>query len=281
MKQLITLLLVLCLVPAASAQEVQKCCGTQSSTFLLGSTNYARHSQCLYAPGDFTGATAGSIIRLYYRYGVSGIEEGNTLGDMHISLVQTGATAFANETFLTGLQSVFDATSFSIAPGLSGDWFSIDLDTPFLYDPAQSLVVDIRFETSANTAFGTMSVGSTSGRKIMADNTSSPTGETWTTLQDIGFDLDQGSGMVQRLIPGIRLFPNPATNRSELILPQPLQDKSTLDLYDLTGRTVHTQVLAAGSSRAAVDLEALPAGIYMLQLRDATGVLNTLRLVRQ
>src|SRR5690606_4868500 len=116
MKKLITLLLVPVLLPPAFAQEVQKCCGSSSSTFLLGNTNYARHTQCLYAPGELAGATAGYISRLYFRYGVSGIAAGNTLGNLSIALLQTPATSFADEQFLTGLDTIRFPGTLNIAP---------------------------------------------------------------------------------------------------------------------------------------------------------------------
>ncbi|HNU58229.1 MAG TPA: hypothetical protein PKN30_16690 [Flavobacteriales bacterium] len=47
MKRLYTLLGTIGLLLSASGQDVQKCCGSNSSTFLLGSTSYARHTQCL------------------------------------------------------------------------------------------------------------------------------------------------------------------------------------------------------------------------------------------
>lgn len=280
MRSTLTLLLALGLLPLAQGQEVQKCCGTSSSTFLLGSTNYARHTQCLYAPGEFTGATAGNIMRIYYRYGSSGIGQGNTLGGLTISMLQTSATSLVGTTFLTGLQTVLAPTTLAIPPGSSGDWFRINLDTPFEFDPSMSLVVDIRFETSANTAFGTMAVSNASGRKIMWSNTSSPTGETWDTLQDLGFDLmATGIGRVRPHVTS--LFPNPTSGDAELELSAPLQDDASFDVVDLTGRTVSSGQVPAGSIRIPVALGAFPSGTYVLQLRDEQGLQLVRRLVRQ
>lgn len=281
MKRTIFFLLAACLSGSTYTQEVQKCCGTSSSTFLLGSTNYARHTQCLYAPGELSGAVVGNIVRLYYRYGTSGIANGNTLGDVEIGLLQTSATSLVGTTFLTGFQSVLDASSVAIAPGQSGNWFSIDLDTPFLFDPTQSLVVDIRFETSANTSFGTYAVSGTSGRKIMSSSTTNPSGETWDTLQDIGFDLDQGTGMAQRVLTAAMLHPNPAGTRSELYWRNPLTHHASLTLSDLSGRMVQAGQVPAGSDHAAVDLDDVAPGLYLLQLHDATGLLYSGRLVRE
>lgn len=281
MKGLLTLFLASSLVATGYSQDVQKCCGTSSSTFLLGNTSYARHTQCLYTPGDLTGAVSGSIIRLYYRYGTSGVAGGNTLGEFSVSLGQTTATALSGVEFLTGLQSVLDVSSFSIAPGESGNWFTIDLATPFLYDPSQSLVVDIRFETSANTSFGTYATSGNSGRKIMSASTTDPSGETWDTLQDLGFDLDATTGMSQRVLTNAMLYPNPAEASSELFWTAPLTHDGFITLSDLSGRTMTTSQVAAGRTQASVDLSSLAKGVYLLQLRDAAGLLYNGRLVRE
>ena len=281
MKRILTLLFAACLAGTTYTQEVQKCCGTSSSTFLLGNMNYARHTQCLYAPGDFTGAVAGNIIRLYYRYGTSGVADGNTLGHLSISLIQTSATSLTGVQFLTGLQSVLDVASFSIAPGQPGNWFTIDLDTPFLFDPTQSLVVDIRFETSDTPNFGTYSTSGTTGRKIMSSSTTDLSGETWTTLQDLGFDLDQGAGMSQRVLTDVMLYPNPAATSSELLWSTPLAQAGYITLSDLSGRTMMTSPVAAGLTRTSVDLTSMAKGMYLLQLRDAAGLLYSERLVRE
>lgn len=280
MKRLITLFFTTTLLIAASAQDVQKCCGSSSSTFLLGNTNYARHTQCLYTPSDFTGAAAGTIFRLYYRYGTSGIELGNTLGSLTIKLGQTTATAFSGVQFVTGLQTVLTTPSYTIAPGTSGAWFAIDLTTPFVYDPAQSLVVDISFETSSNTPFGTMSTSGHTGRKIMWEFTGTTSGESWDTLQDLGFDLSS-VGMSERALTNTYLFPNPTTTQADLSWSAPLQENATLTVTDLTGRVVVTDQVPSGAVRTSVPVSTLSAGTYVIQLRDASGLLFAQRLVRE
>lgn len=280
MKHILPTILFAALCAPAWGQEVQKCCNNSSSTFLLGNMNYARHSQCLYAPGDFTGAEAGSITRLYYRYGVSGIALGNTLEQVTISMQQTSATSFTGVQFLTGLQTVLGPAQVQIEPGISGDWFSIDLDTPFEYDPSLSLVVDINFAHSTNSSFGTMSESGTTGRKIMSSSTTDLSGESWTTLQDIGFDL-LSTGMAERMPAVTALFPNPAQAASELRLAAPLPGPVELLVADLTGRTVQERQLPTGTTKASVDMQDLPPGIYLVQLRDEAGRVQARRLVRQ
>lgn len=280
MKRPLTLLVAACFVLSTIAQDVQKCCGSSSSTFLLGSTDYARHTQCLYAPDELEGATDGYIVRMYYRYGISGITLGNTLGDVTIKLGQTTATAFSGVDFLTGLQTVLETASLSIAPGASGDWFSIDLTTPFEFDPTRSLVVDISFETSENTSFGTMSTSGNVGRKIMSEFTGTTSGESWDTLQDLGFDLSL-TGMSERALTGAVLFPNPTSARVDLVWSEPLVTNATLTVHDASGRLVHTAQVGAGNTRTIMDLASLSSGLYGVQLRDGSGLLFSQRLAQE
>lgn len=264
----------------ASAQEVQKCCGTSNSTFLLGNIDYARHTQCLYTPADLTGEAAGYITRLYYRYGSTGIDAGNTLGEFSVSLGQTDMAAFDGLAFFTDVDLALQTAAFTIAPGAQGDWFAIDLATPFLYDPTRTLIVDIRFTTSVTENFGTLSTTATD-RKMMSASTTDLEGELWDSLQDLGFDLDDNAGISAHAIQGSTVLPNPATTYTELRLPAPLNAHAMLTLTDATGRIVRSQQVPQGSTRIGLDLAALPAGMYLLHLHDAAGPLLTQRLVKE
>ena len=84
MKRTITLLLAIAGIMIASvqlqAQMFYKGLGTQNSTYLLGLMT-GSHTQCIYLPSDLTPVPqAGSIVRIYYRYGDVDQEVGNTLG---------------------------------------------------------------------------------------------------------------------------------------------------------------------------------------------------------
>ncbi|HMQ77421.1 MAG TPA: T9SS type A sorting domain-containing protein [Flavobacteriales bacterium] len=265
-------ILWLLIVPALCAQDVQKCCGTSNSTFLLGNLSTASHSQCLYLPSDLTNATAGPITRLYYRYGTTGQTTGNTLTGFMVRLTQTSATAFAGgNTFFTGLDTALIRASFTIPPGTTGDWFPIDLDDPFTYDPALTLVVDLSFTGSANTGFGTLSTN-LAGRKLYWNDISSPTGQSVvTTWQDIGFDLNAPTGISGPAVSStMQLFPNPTTGLVHLRSAAPL---GPLELRDLTGRTLLR--FAPTGPEADLDLRTLPPGSYLL-LGVGAGALRVL-----
>lgn len=203
------------LFPTAHAQDVQKCCGTSNSTFLLGNLSTASHSQCLYTPADLSNATTGDITRIYYRYGTTGQASGNTLTNFMVRMTQTPDTLFAGgNTFFTGLDTLLVRASHTIAPGTTGDWFVIELDTPFPYDPSLTLVVDLSFTGSVTTNFGTLSTNR-AGRKLYWSDLTSPTGESVvTTWQDIGFDLAGSTAVWATMAaPSMHVFPNPAADR--------------------------------------------------------------------
>lgn len=279
MMRSLTLGAALTLTASMVAQDVQRCCSASSSTFMLGSTTYARHTQCLYTPGDLTGEANGHITRLYFRYG-TGVNQGNTLGAFRISLGQTTATTFSDATFLTDLDTVLEASSYTIAAGATGNWFSIDLTTPFPYDASKSLVVDTRFETSQVTNFGTQA-SDVVGQKIISPSTTDPTGQLWETLQDIGFDVIGSLGMSTRVMTQVNIFPNPTSTQVDLTWSAPLEENASLTVCDLSGRMVLEDRLAKGSVRTSVGVSDLAEGIYTLQVRDGSGLLLSKRLMRE
>lgn len=119
------LALAFALPVALCAQDVQRCCGTSNSTFLLGNTSFAPHTQSLYLPGDLQNEVSGLITTLYFRYGSTGEDLGNTLTGLMIRLGMTTAGAFTSNTFFTDLDTVLMAPTYTIAPGTEGNWFSI------------------------------------------------------------------------------------------------------------------------------------------------------------
>jgi len=71
----------------------------------------------------------------------------------------------------------------------------------------------------------------------------------------------------------LRLFPNPTSGLLTLDVPGLTGNTTRLNarLLDVTGREVSAPFSRAGASRLDLDLTALPAGIYFLQLRDSAG----------
>lgn len=102
--------------------------------------------QILFLAGEFNQpapAPAGTITALAFR-----IRSNYPLGpwtytDLTIKLGQSNITTLPSGVFYTGaLTTVYYSASVSLT-GAAGDWMYITLDTPFAYDPTQSLIVDV------------------------------------------------------------------------------------------------------------------------------------------
>jgi len=79
---------------------------------------------------------------------------------------------------------------------------------------------------------------------------------------------------------GIDVFPNPASDRIEVVYGA--SGRLTLELVDATGRTVQVRELgqrAPGVHRDVVDIAGQPAGLYVLRIRNEAGETGTKRLI--
>jgi hypothetical protein len=272
--------LVLALPFGVSAQAVQRCCGTSNSTFLLGNTSFAPHTQSLYLPGDLQNEVSGLITTLYFRYGNTGEDLGNTLTGLMIRLGTTTATAFAGAAFFTDLDTVLMAPSYFIAPGTEGNWFSIPLQTPFAYDASQTLILDIWFTASATTNFGTLGTNN-NGRKLYSLTLDAPTGtSTSSTWQDIGFDVEVGTGLRDATASGVRVLPLPGHAQVQLLRTTDWADDVTVRLHDVSGKPLHSTRWAAGSTTHLLDLQGHAAGVYLITLHSADGAVRYTRFVK-
>jgi hypothetical protein len=102
--------------------------------------------QLLYLPGDFNQpipAPVGNISSISLRIADTYPLGPWTYTDLTIKMGQSAITSFTAGSFYTGsLTTVYYRSSVLLsAPG--GTWLTIDLDTPFAYDPTQSLIVDL------------------------------------------------------------------------------------------------------------------------------------------
>ncbi len=81
--------------------------------------------------------------------------------------------------------------------------------------------------------------------------------------------------------PLLTLAPNPSRGLVAVQLVQPTAQVATLQVLDALGRTVYQQSLAAATiQEQSLDLQSLPAGIYLVRVASASGVV-TQRLVRE
>lgn len=105
-----------------------------------------REVQLLYLPGDFnqpSPAPAGNISSLSFRIGNAYPLGLFTYTDLTIKMGQSNITNFTFGNLYTGTLTTVYYRSSVILTGIAGDWMTITLDTPFAYDPAQSLIIDV------------------------------------------------------------------------------------------------------------------------------------------
>ena len=70
----------------------------------------------------------------------------------------------------------------------------------------------------------------------------------------------------------VRVQPNPASNRVIVFVDQPLQDEAIVSLFDLNGKLVFSEKWQAGKQSRELDLNMIPSGLYLVQLRSASNI---------
>ncbi len=144
----------------------------QTPTFYSGNTNSPSNAfpfstvagkqvQSLIAPGEFTGAYFGFITKFYVQ-GTASIT--GTWSTFVIKMGQTTATTLPSGALATGLTTVYSATTVTAATTAAG-WVSFTLQTPFLYDPTKSLIVDISQCASTGGAINVTNVAKSGFRR--------------------------------------------------------------------------------------------------------------------
>lgn len=167
--------------------------GTNANSFPWNSATVLK-TQNIYLPGDIiTSPTGGNINRIYLRSSV--VSGTATFSNLNINLGQTTATAFATSgtTFFTGLTNAYTAATVTLtSAAVGGNWYYIDLTTPYLYDPTKTLIVEITF--TAKTAGGftsltTVGPAAPNNKRIHSTSIAAATGTTATAWMDLGIDV--------------------------------------------------------------------------------------------
>jgi hypothetical protein len=276
------LFFILCLFNYAlvNAQQVFKGPGTSNSTFLFGYTSYAAKSQCIFWPSDFTNLTDGDIIRVYYHYG-SGTGD-QVLTRFSIEMGQTIDNSYTANNFFTGLTPVFYRNSYTIPQGVSGNWFSIDLDTPFTYDSTKTLIVQLIFPESAIDSWGTLGTSNTPVKKIISPDTLATIGDPSSgTWQDFGFDIATPAGTKTFLSNqagfDFMISPNPASNKIDIKSVNTFSNQFQLSITNSLGQIIFTKQLNSNSE--SIDLTSFQSGIYFVQLQEQNGNIKSKKFI--
>ncbi|MEI8005022.1 MAG: T9SS type A sorting domain-containing protein [Bacteroidota bacterium] len=102
--------------------------------------------QLLFLPGEFnqpSPAPAGNIISVAFRVADTYPITNVTYTNLTIALGQTALTAFAAGAYYSGSLTTVYTRASVVLNGAGGTWVTLTLDTPFPYDPTQSLVMDV------------------------------------------------------------------------------------------------------------------------------------------
>lgn len=167
--------------------------GNAGYSFPLNNTSINK-MQWIYAPSVFnsmgtlggTPAFLGVIDTVYFRAGSSA---NPSFTDFTVSMAQNVGTqsTWANGIFNLGMTQVFQSSPH-ILTTQSGNWWAVALQTPFLYDPSLSLVVELKQNgISGNGPLTRMNT--TNGITRIWGGFANPTGSSGSGQADFGFDL--------------------------------------------------------------------------------------------
>ncbi|MBI5647105.1 MAG: hypothetical protein HY962_09220, partial [Ignavibacteriae bacterium] len=157
-----------------------------------GSMSSFSRWQGFYMPGQFTGAYAGNITHVYFRVYTASNQPLTTYTNLKISLGQLSGTTYPT-TWHTGMTQAFFQASYTVPATNAGNWFVIQLQTPFPYNPANSLVIEVCSDgtTTGGITISTFSNSSPPNltRVYGGSGCSGTVAGSSQTRTDFGFDL--------------------------------------------------------------------------------------------
>ncbi len=166
--------------------------GQNSIPFNSGTTLTWRRAQFCIPAGNLGSVPPGNnITKVYFQAGSSANVTYPTFTIRLKTAAATGMQGVTNGPFESGMTTVFQATNFNIQT-VSGNWYGITLQTPFLYDPTFPLIVDFEHDhTSAAGPTvmqpGVISLSGSNGRQWGNNNGATIAG---TGTQQFNFGID-------------------------------------------------------------------------------------------
>lgn len=202
---------------------------------------------------------------------------GNTWSDNATCTVTDGSTSWARTMSVTGTADGWGSIILpagTVTNVLRVHWVENMVDNQ--YDPPSTTVFDYyswyRPETPG-PVFSTSNIDVT----IFGFSTS----DSSSTLLDLS-----AIGMQEVLdhAIGVRVMPNPVSDRAEVVFGLGAGERATIELLDVSGRVVRTSTRAiqvSGAQREFIDMVALPAGAYVVRITDGRGAYGTSRVVKR
>ena len=224
--------------------------GTSYNTIPLND-NTNNKAQWIYGPSLFkTAGTSGNvspkgtITKIYFRLGTT-VNSSNTYSNFTISLGQNQGTSttWSSTTFVTGLTTVYSKSSFTMSGATATSWYSITLNTPFYYDPAQSLIFEIKSSAGIGNQLAQTTIG---GNQRNYGGFAAGAGTLATGLVDFGFDITKASQNDLSTVGITNGLTNTCGVTSDPIFVQ-IKNTGVVDIASGKNISVRTEVSGAGS----------------------------------
>ncbi len=235
--------------------------------FASASSNFR---QSIYYPSDFPTAPAGNIVAIYLKASTAASPN---ITNLKVKMGTTTMTIFPNSTFITGLQTVYSGNYNT--PVVSGNYIKIPLQTPFPYDPAQNLMVELSQE-GYSPGFSIMQGSINVNSRTVFGNLNNTAGTVQHRLATMGFDMDNAMATTEvGAENGVKMHPNPVTDFLNITN---VSNEASYTLFDPAGRLVKEGAI---SERGTLDVSELSAGVYFITVKDKDETVLSSRFIKK
>jgi len=181
---------------AQTPQFTNTSTNTSNNIYPWASSSSNNKIQNPYLPNEIVGAYAGNITKVYWRHWISSSMYGSTTySGVKIWMGQVAGNfqtnpSYSPNTYMTaGMQLCLDAPTYTVPAGSQGSWFSFQLQTPFYYNPANSLIIVACHGGYTGTGHQLNASSGTSPRRIWASGCTAASGSYDGLVYDIGIDM--------------------------------------------------------------------------------------------
>lgn len=237
--------------------------------------NYS-YTQAIYLQNEIN-ISGKQITKIYYQW--SGGTGGEACRDWEIFMGHTSKTAFASENDwipVAQMTGVFDGEV--ILPETAG-WVLVELDVPFPYNNSDNLVIAVH-ENTPGYSSGLFFYGTdldTTRSLVFYDDDMDPDPESppeadfmHLGVANIRLQLEGTSSIHDISSPGIvnaslHLYPIPAKDKLYISIQEKIEIRN-IRILNMQGRILKNIHDPALSGRFEVDINDLPAGVYIIQV---------------
>lgn len=251
--------------------------GTSSNVFPFGVVE-GKRMQYIFLANDFTQpapAPGGNITKIYFYMTATA---STFLTGFTVKMGQTSLTQLPASAWYTGeLKTVYNRPSVQLTSAQS-NWMMIELDSAFLYDPAQSLVMDI-VQCSATNTDMTLRQNTLTGLRRSYSPFAQSCPHSWDAqnnqVLNLGVDISPPVGISgnTNVIPDdyklVQNYPNPFNPVTTINFQLPEAAYTSLKVYNVLGIEVASLVesnITAGVYNINFDASHLASGVYYYTL---------------